>query len=381
MDVAIHIGIVFAVAFAVTYLMVPVSKKIAVRIGAVDYPSNRRVNTRAIPRCGGIALYVGFLAGCAALAAGVKLFGWQLLDFYTLTSLNYPLLFLGVTAMFALGLVDDAVQLPAGWKFLGQILAALIVALSGVSIGCVRLFGDGFTYLGPLDVPLTVAYLVVFVNIINLIDGLDGLAAGIVAISCVAFGILVLNRGSMTLFLFCVALLAVCLAFLRFNFNPASVFMGDSGALLLGLLVGIISLTGVVRMQSAVVMLVPLTIAGVPVIDTTAAIVRRKHQRKSIGTPDLGHVHHQLLAAGLSQRATVLVLYAVTVCMCAVALLLSTLSGDARIIMTAALVVCGLVLIWLLGIAVPVLRHYYENRGKTGPRKPSQPAEYRKKIK
>lgn len=381
MDVAIHIGIVFAVAFAVTYAMVPVSKKIAFKIGAVDYPSNRRVNKRAIPRCGGIALYAGFFAGCAVLAAGVHFFGWELLDFYTLANINYPLLFVGVSAMFALGLVDDARQLSAGKKFAGQVICALIVALSGVTIGCVRLFGSDFMYLGALDIPLTVLYLVVFVNVINLIDGLDGLAAGIVAISCVAFGFLVLSRGSMTLFVVCVALFAVCLAFLRFNFNPASVFMGDSGALFLGLLVGIISLTGVVRMQSAVVMLVPLTIAGVPVIDTTAAIVRRKHQHKSVGAPDMDHVHHQLLKAGLSHRATVLVLYAVTICMCAVALLLSMTNGDVRIFMTIGLVLAGLVLIWLLGIAAPVLRHHYENKGKTGPRKPQEPREYQKKIK
>ena len=372
---------VAVVAFAVTYAMVPVSKAIAMRIGAIDYPSNRRVNTKPIPRCGGIALYVGFMAGVATIGVGTHLLGWHILDFYNLTSLNMPLLFLGITLMFAVGLADDMFQLPAWPKFALQIVAAAVVAFAGITIGSVRLWGSGFTSLGLLNIPLTVVYLVIFVNITNLIDGLDGLAAGIVAISCFAFALMVLARGSITLVMVCAALAAACLAFLRFNFNPASVFMGDSGALFLGLMVGIISLAGVVRMQSAVVMLVPLVVAGVPVIDTAAAILRRKHEHKPVGAPDMNHVHHQLLKSGLSQRSTVLVLYLVSALMAGVALLLSSLSGTARIVLTVALIVGGMFLIWFLGIAAPILRHHYENKGKSGPRQPHAPAEYQKKIK
>ena len=257
--------IVFAVAFAVAYCMVPVSKKIAFRIGAIDYPGYRRMNREPIPRCGGIALYVGLIAACFTMFLGVRFFDWDLHDLYILSDVNYIVLFIGVTTMFTVGLVDDITQLSPGVKLAGQIVAATVVTLSGITIGAVRtlVVGD-YLSLGWIDYPLTVLYLVVFVNITNLIDGLDGLASGLVAIVAGGLLYLVLMRGSFTLVLVCLALIAVCLAFLRYNFFPASVFMGDSGSLLLGLVVGIVSVVGVVRTQSFVVMLVPLIIAGVP---------------------------------------------------------------------------------------------------------------------
>ena len=267
--------IVFAVAFAVAYCMVPVSKKIAFRIGAIDYPGYRRMNREPIPRCGGIALYVGLIAACFTMFLGVRFFDWDLHDLYILSDVNYIVLFIGVTTMFTVGLVDDITQLSPGVKLAGQIVAATVVTLSGITIGAVRTLVD-YLSLGWIDYPLTVLYLVVFVNITNLIDGLDGLASGLVAIVAGGLLYLVLMRGSFTLVLVCLALIAVCLAFLRYNFFPASVFMGDSGSLLLGLVVGIVSVVGVVRTQSFVVMLVPLIIAGVPVLDTVSAGERRR---------------------------------------------------------------------------------------------------------
>lgn len=175
--------IVFAVAFAVAYCMVPVSKKIAFRIGAIDYPGYRRMNREPIPRCGGIALYVGLIAACFTMFLGVRFFDWDLHDLYILSDVNYIVLFVGVTTMFTVGLVDDITQLSPGVKLAGQIVAATVVTLSGITIGAVRtlVVGD-YLSLGWIDYPLTVLYLVVFVNITNLIDGLDGLASGLVAI-------------------------------------------------------------------------------------------------------------------------------------------------------------------------------------------------------
>ena len=168
--------IVFAVAFAVAYCMVPVSKKIAFRIGAIDYPGYRRMNREPIPRCGGIALYVGLIAACFTMFLGVRFFDWDLHDLYILSDVNYIVLFIGVTTMFTVGLVDDITQLSPGVKLAGQIVAATVVTLSGITIGAVRtlVVGD-YLSLGWIDYPLTVLYLVVFVNITNLIDGLDGL--------------------------------------------------------------------------------------------------------------------------------------------------------------------------------------------------------------
>ncbi len=361
----------FLVAFVVTYLMVPVSKKIAVLIGAIDYPSNRRLNTDPVPRCGGIALYVGLVAACLSVLIAERFFGWDIVDLYVLSGVNYILLFIGITMMFAVGLVDDIIQMSALPKLLGQVVAAIVVAVAGVTIGTVRSLIDGdYVDLGWLNYPLTVLYLVVFVNITNLIDGLDGLATGIIAIVATSLLYLVLMRGSATLAMACVALIAVCLAFLRYNFFPASIFMGDSGSLLLGLLVGIISITGVVRTQSFVVMLVPLVIAGIPLLDTVSAIIRRSRGHKPVGQADMGHIHHRLLRAGLGQRRAVAVLWVCSAVLAFVGTMLGSFSGPVRWAIFFGLAVVMFFIIWKFGLFKPVLRHYYDNKGKHGPRTP-----------
>lgn len=361
----------FFVAFIVTYLMVPASKKIAVLIGAIDYPSNRRLNTDPVPRCGGIALYIGLVAACLSVLIAERFFGWEIVDLYVLQDINYIVLFIGITIMFAVGLVDDIVQMAALPKLFGQIVAAVVVAAAGITIGTVRSIVDGdYVDLGWLNYPLTVLYLVVFVNITNLINGLDGLATGIIAIVSASLLYLVIMRGSATLALACVALIAVCLAFLRFNFFPASIFMGDSGALLLGLMVGIISISGVVRTQSFVVMLVPLVIAGVPLLDTISAIIRRSRGHKPVGQADMGHIHHRLLRAGLGQRRAVAVLWLCSAFLAFVGTMLGSFSGPVRWAIFFGLAVVMFFIIWKFGLFKPVLRHYYDNKGKHGPRTP-----------
>lgn len=365
--------IVFFVAFVTTYLMVPASKRIAKVIGAIDYPNNRKVNTEPIPRCGGIALYAGLVAACLAVLIGQRFFGWELIDYYRFQNVDYTLLFIGITVMFAVGLTDDIMQMKAFPKFVGQIAAACIIAVSGVSIGMVRSVADGaYLDLGWIDYPITVFYLVVFVNITNLIDGLDGLAAGIIAIVAASLLYLVIMRGSATLALTCLAVIAVCLAFLRYNFFPASVFMGDSGALLLGCMVGIVSVAGVVRTQGFVVMLVPLVIAGIPLLDTVAATIRRLRSHQPVGKADMDHIHHRLLKRGMSQRRTVAILWLCSAALAVVGDMLGSVSGPVRWVVFFALAVVMFVLSWRLGLFSPVLRHYYDNKGRSGVRKPHQ---------
>ena len=362
--------IVFAVSLIVTLIMVPVSKKIAVVAGAIDYPSNRRVNTEPVPRCGGIAIYLGIIAGAFTIFLGVRYFGWNINDLYTV-NVDYILLFLGVTLMFGVGLVDDITQIGALPKFGGQIVAACIVVASGISIGMVRGIGEGdYIPLGLWDYPLSVLYLVIFVNITNLIDGLDGLASGLVAIVATALMYLVYMRGSLMLALMCAALIAVCLGFLRYNFFPASVFMGDSGSMLLGLMVGIISVEGVVRTQGFLIMFVPLAIAGVPVLDTISAIVRRLRGHESIGHADMNHVHHRLMKAGLSQKRSVAVLWLCTAALAFAGCAISGMSGPIRWAIFVVLAVIVLFVIWKFGLFKPVLKHHYDNFGKRGPRLP-----------
>lgn len=366
-----QVATVFVVAFLVTYCTVPFSKFIARKIGAIDYPSTRRINHDSIPRCGGIALYLGIVAACFSLFIGVRFYNWQMHDLYILQDIDYVLLFIGVTLMFAVGLVDDITQLSPGVKFMGQIASAIVVALAGISVGTVRTLVDGgYVSLGWVDYPLTVFYLVVFANIINLIDGLDGLASGLVAIVGSSLLYLVWMRGSYTLALVCIGLIAVCVAFLRYNFFPASVFMGDSGSLLLGLVVGIISVAGVVRTQSLIVMLVPLVIAGVPVLDTLSAIVRRKRVHQPVKRADLGHIHHRLMRAGLGQKKSVVVLWFCSAALAVVGCMLGSFSGPVRWVVSGILAVVLFFVIWKFGLFKPVLKHHYDNKGKRGPRVP-----------
>lgn len=369
----LQVAIVFATAFLVTFCTVPLSRKIAVVLGAIDQPGYRRVNKGPVPRCGGIALYLGLCAAFLVAYVGLRFFGWQLRDLYTLNGINYIELFVGITVMFAVGLVDDVTRLSPKMKLLGQIIAACIVVASGVSIGMVHTaFAStgGYYALGWLDFPLTVAYLVVFVNITNLIDGLDGLASGLVAIACSGLLFLVWQRGSMTMALVCVAVIGVCLAFLRYNFFPASVFMGDSGSHLLGLMVGIIAVSGVARAQGVVVMLAPLVIAGVPVLDTVSAVIRRMRNHERIDHADFGHIHHRLMRAGLSQKRSVAVLWTCSACLAGAGCVIGSFSGPIQVVVIVGLGLALFAVISHFGLFKPVLRHHYDNKGKSGPRLP-----------
>ena len=363
----------FAVAFLVTFATVPLAKRIAVLVGAIDYPSNRRINTKPVPRCGGIALYLGLTAAALTVFVGVRFFGWKLEQLYALTDVNYVLLYIGITMMFLIGLIDDITQLSPLVKFGGQIAAALIVVIAGISVGTVRIPITGeYVDFGLLDTPISILYLVVFVNIINLIDGLDGLASGVVAIVAAALLYIVLSRGNMIFSFACIAIIGVCLAFLRYNFFPASIFMGDSGSMLLGLLVGIVSIIGVARTQSFVIMAVPLAIAGVPVLDTLSAIVRRLRGHQSIGQADMNHIHHRLMRSGLSQKRSVAVLWTCTALLAIAGCIISSFSGPIRWVVFCILFTVVFIVIWHFGLFKPVLKHYYDNFGARGPRMPRQ---------
>ena len=223
-----------------------------------------------------------------------------------------------------------------------------------------------------LDYPLTVIYLLIFVNVTNLIDGLDGLAAGVVAIVSLGMFYLMLARGAYSIALACLAIVGACLGFLRYNFHPASVFMGDSGSMLLGIAVGIVSVLGVVRGQSFTIMLVPLLMAAVPVLDTVSSIVRRLRAHTSIGSADMGHIHHRLMKAGLGQLRSVLVLWACTAVLVLAACIMDSLPTMVNWIVLVVLAVPTFFVISKFGLFRPVLRHHYDNKGRFGPRRPRE---------
>jgi UDP-GlcNAc:undecaprenyl-phosphate GlcNAc-1-phosphate transferase len=331
-------AIVCAVALGTTLVMTPIVRRLAVRFGAVVQPSDdpRRVHTRALPTLGGAAMFVGFLAAMAVAS--------QMSDFKDVFSTNSePFgLLLGAGVMFVVGALDDLIDVSPPAKLAGQILAASLLAIYGVQMFFFRmpfnLFHTDTVVLGSEWAPLvTVAWVVLMTNAINLIDGLDGLAAGIVAI------------GGGALFLFAqkltdanalapgnigplVAIIAVgvCLGFLPFNWNPSRIMMGDAGALFLGVLLAVPTITIGGRTDQAFSgntffffgpLLIPVVILGVPILDTVFSFFRRLLRHQRWHQSDAGHLHHRLMRLGHGPRRTVVILWAWTALLSGVALL------------------------------------------------------------
>lgn len=291
-------------AFVVTYLCVPLARRLALRLDAVDYPSARRVNKRPTPRMGGIAMAAGIAAALIVEVAGEYFFGWA--GFYihgTDRAVNHAGVMCGLLTIVCVGAMDDVYSLKPSVKFAGQILGATIIAASGLLLSSIaNPLGAGFIQFGWWSYPLTVLYLVCFMNVINLIDGLDGLAAGIAAIASFFLFLIAFGRGLEETAMLSIILLGATLAFLRYNFAPASIFMGDSGSLLLGAMIGVISLMGVMRSPTVIVLAVPLVIAAIPIADTAAAIIRRLYHHQPIQQADRKHLHHMLLRKGYGVR-------------------------------------------------------------------------------
>ncbi len=300
--------VVVATALAVTLLLTPLVRTVGLRWGIVSHSGGRHVHHGAVPRTGGVAMFAGFAAAVLMRLAGERLWGWP----PALTLAGEPVLGLlaGLGLMFAVGLVDDLVDLTPGQKLAGQIVAASVAYAAGVRIDFVgNPFGGGLLLIGVLSVPVTLFWMTGFANVVNLIDGLDGLAAGITAIAAVSLLVLAEETNQPLAAVLAAALVGACVGFLRYNFNPASVFMGDSGALFLGFCLACISLLGVMKSVAAITLVVPLLILGVPVFDTFSAIVRRRRSGRPFHEADKGHIHHRLLGRGFSQRQTVIIIY------------------------------------------------------------------------
>lgn len=372
-------GVLFAVAAVVTIALTPLARKLAIKLDAIDYPSARRVNMLPIPRMGGVAIFGGILAVLAVAGFGVYAFGWvdPFID-YNGIEVNYWGVLLGTVLIFLVGAVDDVVDLNPKAKMLGQIVAACVVAGSGLLFSSIHNpFGEGYIEFGWVAYPLTVFYLVAFANVINLIDGLDGLAAGITGISAITILLFAVLTGRFDAALFSVILVGVCAGFLKSNFFPASIFMGDSGALLLGFSLGVISLFAVARSALFVSLLVPILAAGVPILDTFFAIVRRKREHRPIDEADKGHIHHRLMRAGFSQRATVLIMWAWTALLAACGVIITWADNLVRIpifLITCAVTAYAIVKLRLLGDA---LSHHFNPRRKPELREPQEPKQDR----
>ena len=371
---------VAAAAFITTYLTVPAAKRLAIRLDAVDYPSKRRINTKPIPRMGGIAVFLGLVIACIVQIMGVWYLDWPpVLVPHPRLQLNYPLLAVAVAVIFATGAIDDVKATISGisedrrvqvviigminpkQKLAGQILAALIACVGGLKIGVIvnPVVPGGEITLGWLAYPITVVYLVAFANIINLIDGLDGLATGISGIAAFTMFTFAVLSHRMDAAALAIALFGSCLAFLRYNFNPASIFLGDSGSLLLGFVLGMISLLNVSRTAALTSMIIPLIVAGVPIIDTFSAIVRRRRAHISIGQADKGHIHHRLIQEGYNQKQAVLLIYGWCILLSAGAAAINQVEVPERVLIFVVLAAVSAAFAKHLHLFEPVLRHHY----------------------
>jgi len=315
-------AIVFAVAAAVTYVLTPVVWRLAIRWGAVVVPGDRRVHQRPTPTLGGIAMLLGLLAGL--------LTAWMMPGFRPVFESSEPLgVALAAVVILGVGLLDDVREVSAPAKVAGQVLAASVLAFMGVTMFFFRVpFADFFVLSPDLGFLVTVVWVVAMANAVNLIDGLDGLAAGVVAIAAGAFFVYSYRLSDVGLLasdniapLVVAITCGLCVGFLPHNFHPAKVFMGDSGAMLLGLLMATttISVGGRTADQFSgqtffffAPLVIPFVILGVPFVDTAFAIVRRARRRSALSQADKEHLHHRLMRQGHGQRRSVLILWSWT---------------------------------------------------------------------
>jgi len=320
----------FVVAFAGTYLLTPLVRRFALRVGAVTAPGDRSVHRSPTPHLGGLAIYLAFVLGII-VTQGIP--GPQ-----TLRILGCGLLALG------LGVLDDFRDLSPRAKFLGQVVIAGLVVGLGVRIPFVTNPFGSLIYLGDWSYPLSVLWVVAVMNVMNLIDGLDGLAAGIASIAALAAMFVAARMDLLPhVTVMAAALAGSAIGFLPHNFNPAKIFMGDAGSMFLGFTLAAISIEGALKQTTAVALLVPIVALGLPITDTALSIYRRLRAGRSVGAADKGHIHHKLLSLGLNQRQAVLLMWGVTAWLGLSAVFLSEASGGLGFILIMSLGAIGLV--------------------------------------
>lgn len=329
----------FFISLATVLLMTPVVIRLAFRTGALDRPDTRKVHQRPIPRIGGLGIYLAFMVAVALCELP-----WDALEPETVQGMTG--LLAGGTLIVLLGLLDDYVSLPAKLKLLGQIACAALAVHLGVRIDYVMLPFDSevFYLYDYVVIPGTIFWLVGLTNTVNLIDGLDGLAAGVASIASVTIFLVALQQANTLVTVLTAALGGAALGFLAYNFNPARIFMGDSGSMFLGFMLAGISVLGMVKVATTIALVVPILALGLPILDTAFAIVRRWRGGVPIFRPDKGHLHHRLLNLGFTQRQAVLLMYIVSALLGFSAIALTEVSAG-----LAVAIVVGVVLAVLYG--------------------------------
>lgn len=332
----IFIFLALAMAFLISFASTPTVIALAHRIKAIDVPKDeRRVHKKPIPLIGGLAIFYGFVISVLCFAVIDR----QLMG-----------ILIGSVIMVTVGIIDDIHDLNAKIKLLFQIIAAGIVVYFGVDIDHIanpfaNWFGPVYIKLGAWSVPLTIIWIIGVTNAVNLIDGLDGLAVGVSSIASVALLSLTLISQNLNAAIVIAALAGAGFGFLPYNFNPAKIFMGDTGSTFLGFVLACISVQGIIKTYALISFAIPVLILGLPIFDTLFAILRRLVTGRPIMSPDRGHLHHRLLDMGFSQKQTVAILYTLTSILCLTAVVMALKDAIRGLILVFA--VLGILLVSL----------------------------------
>jgi UDP-GlcNAc:undecaprenyl-phosphate/decaprenyl-phosphate GlcNAc-1-phosphate transferase len=324
----------FVVALVCTSIAVLPARWLAFRLGAVAEPGERRIHRETTARLGGLALYIGFGLSAAFFSINPSTLG----------------LLLSAAVITTLMVFDDLHGVRPLAKLGFQVIASLLaIVVFGIYIRSVNLPGDHLIQLAvAVSIPLTLLWFVALQNTINLIDGVDGLAAGVVAIVAATLLLAAINRSQTDIVILSGALIGACVGFLFFNWHPARIFMGDSGSNFLGFTLAALSVLSVAKGAVVLALVVPVLALTIPLFDTGWAILRRRLRGRSIATPDTGHLHHRLLDFGLSPRETALVFYFGTAIFAALGL---AIYGHKKVLL-------GAIVLMLLGIVVIMLRRF-----------------------
>ena len=353
-----YVLLALLVALVVSFLMTPVVKTFAYKVGAIDVPKdNRRMHKTPIPRLGGLAIFIGFMV--------------SILLFAKIESEMKSIL-LGAVIIVVLGVVDDIMALPAMLKFVVQIGAALIPAMNGVQILAFsnpNIFSENLYWvLGGLSVPFTVLWIVALTNAVNLIDGLDGLANGVSAISATTMLVIALMASEMQVAIVMAALVGASVGFMPYNLNPAKMFMGDTGATFLGYILATMSIQGLFKYYAVISFVVPFMILGLPIFDTAFAFIRRIAHGQSPMHADRSHIHHRLIDMGLNQKQAVATLYVISAILGLSAVVLTTSGEQKAMLLFLALCIVGVV------AAKVVFPHPKEDHPEESDFTPDEPA-------
>jgi UDP-GlcNAc:undecaprenyl-phosphate GlcNAc-1-phosphate transferase len=338
-------------SLGLSLLLTPLMRLLAHRCGLVDRPDGRRkLHGRCVPVAGGLAVLASSLA--ALLAAGAS--SWPAGAYLRAAPPSLLGLLCGALVLCGVGVADDLGRLRVRYKLVGQLVAVALVLTFGVQVKAIVLFGVRLE-LGPLAVPFTAFWLLGAINSLNLIDGMDGLLGSIGVIVCLAIAALAALHGNHAPACVAVALAGALLGFLRYNLPPASIFLGDAGSMLIGLVVGVLAIQSSLKSSATVALAAPAALLVVPIFDTAAAIVRRKLTGRSIYSTDRGHLHHVMLSTGLSRPGVLMIVSGLCLLTVVGVMASQALQNEALALLSAFVVVAVLVLSRLFGHAEVVL--------------------------